>query len=295
MGVNIAKIVDFSNIKAEGLKGKAIAVDTYIQLHQFMRTMPFLSDRKGNVTTHLSGLFYRTSRLLEMGIKPIFVLDGPFLFPDEKPADAVMPRTSETITIAMIEDAKKLLSLMGLPVVQAVADGEAQAAYICRNNDAWAAASQDYDALLYGTSRLLINLTMAKERKTSAGEKVMIGLEYVELKSLLAKLGISHDQLVALGMLVGTDYNKGIYGIGQKKALKAVQKYGENFEKMFSELGWKDEYPWQDVFNHIKHMPVDRNYNLKWQKPDEDGIIDFLVKQRDFNAERVRNAVERMK
>lgn len=295
MGVNIAKLVNFRNVKHDELKGQKIAIDTYIQLHQFMRTMPLLADKNHNITTHLSGLFYRASRLVEMGIKPCFVFDGPFLLPNENPEYPLKPRTSETITEKMAKDAKELLSLMGFPVIQAPADGEAQAAYICKKGDAWAAASQDYDSLLYGASRLIINLTLSKSKKTSAGDKVIIGMYSVELKLLLKELGISHNQLIALAMLVGTDYNKGIYGIGQKKALKCVLKYKDNFEKMFNELQWKDEYTWKEVFNHISNMPVEKHYSLKWKQPDEKGLIDFLVKQRDFNAERVNNAIERMK
>ncbi|MDD4878275.1 MAG: flap structure-specific endonuclease [Candidatus Nanoarchaeia archaeon] len=293
MGVNIAGIVNFRNLKKEELKGRIIAVDTYIQLHQFMRTMPMLNDNKGNVTTHLSGLFYRTARLLEMGAKPCFVFDGPFLLPNEKPEEPAMPRTSETITDEMAEDAKQLLSLMGLPVVQAMADGEAQAAYICRQGDAWAVASQDYDCLLYNAPRLITNITMSKSRKTSAGKKVIIGMQALELNHLLKELSINQKQLIALAMLVGTDYNKGIYGIGQKKALKLVQKHGNDFGKMFEELGWKDEYGWEDVFNHISKMPVNRNYSLKWKKPDREGLFDFLVMQRQFSRERVENAIQR--
>ncbi|MDI6737476.1 MAG: flap structure-specific endonuclease [Nanoarchaeota archaeon] len=293
MGVNITGIVNFRNLKEGELKGKTIAVDTYIQLHQFMRTMPMLNDNKGNVTTHLSGLFYRTARLLEMKAKPCFVLDGPFLLPNEKPEERIMPRTSETITLKMAEDAKQLLLLMGLPVIQAMADGEAQAAYICRKGDAWAVASQDYDCLLYNAPRLITNLTMSKSRKTSAGKKVIIGMQAVELSNLLKELSINQKQLIALGMLVGTDYNKGIYGIGQKKALKLVQKYGSDFGKMFNELGWKDEYGWEDVFNHINKMPVVKDYSLKWKNPDKEGLIDFLVKERQFSRERVENAIKR--
>ncbi len=295
MGVNIAGIVNFRNLKEEELKGKKIAIDTYIQLHQFISTMPLLTGNKGNVTTHLSGLFYRTARLLEMGAKPVFVFDGHFLLPEEKPELPLTPRVSETITEKMAEDAKTLLSLMGLPVVQAPADGEAQAAYICSAGDAWAAASQDYDSLLYGAPRLITNLTMSKSRKTSAGGKVIIGMHIVELEHLLKELGISRKQLIALAMLVGTDYNKGIYGIGQKKALKCVLKYGDDFEKMFRELGWEDEYRWEEVFNHISNMPVEKHYALKWKSPDEYALIDFLVTQRDFNADRVNNAIRRMK
>ncbi|MBU2637444.1 MAG: flap structure-specific endonuclease [Nanoarchaeota archaeon] len=295
MGVNIAQLVNFRNVKPTELKGKIIAIDTYIQLHQFMRTMPFLTDSKGNTTTHLSGLLYRTARIAEMGIKPCFVFDGPFLLPGEKPDLPLKPRVSETITEQMAKDAKELISLMGMPVIQAPADGEAQAAFICSNGDAWAISSQDYDSLLYGTLRLITNLAMSKSRKTSAGNKVIIGMHMVELKTLLKELSINHKQLIALAMLVGTDYSKGIYGIGQKKALKCVLKYKNDFETMFKELGWKDEYSWKDIFNHISNMPVEKNYSLKWKSPDEHGLIDFLVKQRNFNAERVNNAIERLK
>ena len=152
---------------------------------------------------------------------------------------------------------------------------------------------QDYDSLVYNAPRLIANLTMSKSRKTSAGNKVIIGMHILELKDLLNELSINHNQLIALAMLVGTDYNKGIYGIGQKKAVKLVQKYGNDFEKMFNELKWSDEYSWEEVFNHLKNMPVEKHYSLKWKKPDKKSMMDFLAIERQFNRERVNNALER--
>ena len=104
---------------------------------------------------------------------------------------------------------------------------------------------------------------------------------------MLNELSINHNQLIALAMLVGTDYNKGIYGIGQKKAVKLVQKYGNDFEKMFNELKWSDEYSWEEVFNHLKNTPVEKHYSLKWKKPDKESMMDFLAIERQFNRERL--------
>jgi len=292
MGVNISRLVSFKETKLEELSGKRIAIDTYIHLHQFLKTMPVLTDAKGRLTTHLSGLFYRTIHLMEMGIKPVFVFDGPFLLPGQKPAN-IEPRTSSTITPEIVGSAKRLIELLGLPIVQAYADGEAQAAYMAKEGDVWAAASQDYDALLFGAPVLLINLTMARKRKLPTGGYVMIGTYIVKLKELLCELGIDRRQLVALAMLVGTDYNPGIYGIGQKRALSLVKKYGNDFERMFEDVGWDYEYRWKEVFDHILNMPVNKRYHIKWRDIDEEGVLHFLVEEHSFNKERVKKALRR--
>lgn len=296
MGVNISQIVPQHAIKLEALKGKKIAIDAYNELYQFLRTMPLLSDSKGRITTHLSGIFYRTTNLMSLGIKPCFVFDGPF--PEIKKHKKITapgtPRITSTLSLEMINNAKKLIEALGLPVVQAASEAEAQAAHMCAKKDVWAVASQDYDCLIFGAPRMLKNFSLAKQRKLPKGKGVVLtGTYLIELKETLKQLGISHDQLVALAMLCGTDFNPGVYGIGQKRGLELVKKHGNNFEKLFREAGWNYTHSWKEIFDCIKTVPVTNDYKLNWKKPDENAVFELLVEEHDFSEERVLNALKR--
>ena len=256
MGVQISEIVPRREIELADLKGKTIAIDAFNTLYQFLTTIRQpdgtpLMDRKGRVTSHLSGLFYRNINLLLEGIKPIYVFDGK---PPELKQKEIASRVSRKqdaeekyeqakssqdiegmrkysaqfvkMNDEIIEQSKSLLKAMGIPVVQAPGEGEAEAAALVHAGKAFAAASQDYDALLYSSPRLIRNLTLSRRRKTSSGVYVTTSIESVEFQDLLNKLQIDKDQLISLGILVGTDFNPGgIKGIGQKKALEIVQRY----------------------------------------------------------------------
>ena len=296
MGVQLGNILPRSPVKLENLKYKKIAIDTYIHLYQFLNTLPRLTDKKGRITTHLVGLFHRTTALMELKIKPAFVFDGPF--PEIKKhkriqIESPQPRTSSALSLEMIKDAKRLLRLLGCPVVQAPSEGEAQAAHMCRKGHVWAVASQDFDSLVYGAPRMLKNLTFAKTRKLPRKGYVLIGTYLYELKNCLKKLGIDEQQFIALAMLVGTDFNPGVYGIGQKKGLELVKKH-KKLDDLFARAGWVYGYSWREIWDCITTLPVTNKYKLKWKKPDKEGVIDFLVKERDFNEKRVKNALEKI-
>lgn len=295
MGLDISSILPRSEITLEQLKNKKIAIDTYIYLYEFLRTMPLLSDNKGRITTHLAGLFFRVTRLMTYKIKPCFVFDGFFPNPaQEYPRiinELVPARTSSTISEHIINTSKKLLSLLGLPVIQAPSEGEAQAAYLAEKEDVWAAASNDFDCLLFKAPRMIQNLTLAKKRRLPKKGFVWIGSYFYELDAVLKTLKINHNQLTALAILTGTDFNEGVYGIGPKKALALVRKYKEP-EKLFKSINYEG---WKPVYNLIKNMPVTTKYSLKWAKPDYEGIKEFLCKEHDFNEKRVQSALERIR
>lgn len=204
---------------------------------------------------------------------------------------------SGRLTTDMVNDAKVLLDLLGVPWVQAPSEGEAQAAYMALKGDVWATASQDYDSLLYGTPRLVRNITISGRRKLPRKNVyIEISPELIELKNVLETLGITREQLIAIGILLGTDYNPGgVKGIGPKKALKLVKQYG-TIEKIVPIVGRKafpvDPLEIEKIFLKPK---VTDNYTLTWKEPDEDGLISFLCDEHDFSLERVRKAVERAK
>ncbi|MEM4239955.1 MAG: flap endonuclease-1 [Candidatus Woesearchaeota archaeon] len=327
MGVNLRDIVTKKEVTFEELKGKVLAVDGYNILYQFLTTIRTpdgrpLTDSKGNVTSHLIGLFSRTASFLKQGLRPVFVFDGKV--PElkhrelEKRAEAkaeaqkqyekalseedveamqkYAARTSR-LTKEMVEEAKTLLALMGVPVIQAPSEGDAQAAFLVKNGDAWAVVSQDYDALLHGADRLIQNLSIAgRRKKTRALATVVVKPELIVLKEVLKELGITHDQLIYLSILVGTDYHPGgVKGIGPKKAL-ALVKEQKTAEKIFEAAKWGEccDVSWQEIMKLFKEMPVTKEYKIGFRAPDREGIRKFLVEEHDFSMDRVNKTLSEL-
>jgi flap endonuclease-1 len=326
LGVNLRDLVPKTTVKLEDLSGKSIAIDAYNALYQFLAIIRQpdgtpLKDNLGRVTSHLSGLLYRTSNLVEMGIKPIYVFDGipPTLKEVEikrrmrvKEEAAVRyeqalkaGKTEEARMYAqatshlkdyMTEDSKKLLDLMGIPWIQAPSEGEAQAAHLARRGDADYCASQDYDSLLFGAPKLLRNVTISGRRKLpSKNIYVEIVPEVVELEQVLKECGITYEQLIDVGILIGTDFNPdGIKGLGPKTALKLIKEHG-SLENALPHLR-NTEFPAEpqrirEIF--LKPRTTD-SYKIEWREPDVEGVVTFICKERDFSEDRVRKTLERM-
>jgi flap endonuclease-1 len=195
----------------------------------------------------------------------------------------------------MVDDAKRFLTLMGIPWIQAPSEGEAQAAYLTMRGHAWAVGSQDYDSLLFGAIRLVRNITISGRRKLPRKPVyVKISPELIDLKDSLEKLGITRSQLVDLGILMGTDFNPdGIKGIGPKRAIALVKEYGslEKILPVLEEVEFPvDPFEIRELFLKPK---VTDNYQIRWGRVSVDGIIQFLCRERDFNEERVRKALEK--
>jgi flap endonuclease-1 len=328
MGVALKEIIVKQETSLSELAGKKLVVDGNNILYQFLSTIRQpdgtpLMDSQGNITSHLNGLFHRTAKLMHYGIKPVFVFDGvpPELKKAERERRANIKRDAlehyeaarsegniedmkkysqrtSRLTSDMINEAKLLIDAMGLPVIQAPSEGEAQAAYLVKNGDVFAEISQDYDCLLFGVPRMIQNLTISeRKKKKDRLSYETVKPQIIELDTNLKSLGINHDQLIVLGILVGTDYNiGGIKGIGPKKALELLKKFGSDFDSLFREVSWSDSFdcPWKDVFNLFKQMPVEKNYELSWTKPDSALIIDFLCNQHGFNIERVKDTLEKL-
>ncbi|MBI5060963.1 MAG: flap endonuclease-1, partial [Candidatus Aenigmarchaeota archaeon] len=249
MGVNLSPLLEPKEIDIEELSGKKIAVDAFNWIYQFLSIIRQadgepLKDSHGRITSHLSGLFYRTVKLLEARIRPIYVFDGePPAFKAEEAARRREVRESAarewksalergdlaearkhaqravSLDDEMLEDSKKLLEAIGIPVIQAPGEGEALASAIVKNRDAYAVATQDYDSLLFGAPRLVRNLSVTGKKKRG-DSYVVVKPEMIVLDDVLQKNEISQNQLILLGILVGTDYNPGgVPGYGPKKAL----------------------------------------------------------------------------
>jgi len=326
LGVNIRDLVPKTTVKLEDLSGKSVAIDAYNALYQFLAIIRQpdgtpLKDASGRITSHLSGLLYRTSNLVEMGIKPIYVFDGapPALKEVEikrrmKAKEEALVKYEQALkegkieearTYAqatsrlkdyMAEDSKRLLDLMGIPWVQAPSEGEAQAAHVVKRGDADYCASQDYDSLLFGAPRLVRNVTISGRRKLPS-KNVFIEVipEIVELEQVLADCGITREQLVDIGILIGTDFNPdGVKGLGPKTALKLVKEHG-SIENALEYLK-NAEFPVepQRIREIFLNPKVKDNYKIEWKEPNVEGAINFICRERDFSEDRVRKALQKM-
>ena len=326
MGVNLRDLVSKTTVDLTSLGSKSIAIDAYNALYQFLAIIRQpdgtpLKDHTGRITSHLSGLLYRTSNLVEMGIKVVYVFDGipPTLKEVEIKRRAKVKeeaivkyekalqegKIEEARTYAqmtsrlkdyMTDDAKRLLNLIGIPWIQAPSEGEAQAAYLAKKRDTDFCASQDYDSLLFGAPQLIRNVTISGRRKLPR-KNVYIEVvpEIVELDKVLKELGITHEQLVDIGILVGTDFNpEGVKGIGPKTALQLIKEHG-SLEKLLPNLK-EAKFPVEPAkIREIFLKPkVTDNYHLTWKEPDLEGVIEFMCGERDFDQDRVTKALEKM-
>jgi flap endonuclease-1 len=318
MGVAIRDIVaDYKTpVTWDSLSGVA-AIDANNALYQFLTIIRQpdgtpLMDRQGRVTSHLSGILFRVSNFMEKGIKPVFVFDGkPAALKQttidgrrkirdeagEKWKEAIergdeaeaykQARSSSRVDTTIIETSKELLRFMGLPTIQAPGEGEAQAAYMVTKGEARYVVSQDYDTLLFGAPNLVRNLTVSGKRKIR-GRQITVNPERLILTDVLDGLKLTREQLIEIGILVGTDFNPGVEGIGAKTGLKIVQR-GEFMTKVHEKLPDFDPAPVMDLF---LHPDVTDDYTLVWGHPDITGIKKMLCGEYDFSEERVEKAME---
>ncbi|MGN1363609.1 MAG: flap endonuclease-1 [Methanobrevibacter sp.] len=311
MGVNFKDIASPEKIELKDIEGRTIAIDAYNTIYQFLSGIRQkdgspLKDANGNITSHLSGLLYRTSSIVEKGIKPIYVFDGK---PSEYKAETIKKRreAKEKSEIKMkkaiaegddelarkyairtsrmspyiVESSKELLDYMGIPWVQASREGEAQASYMVQQKDAWAVSSQDYDCLLFGAPKIIRNLTL------SGG---LSKLEYMELNRVLDNLNFTREKLIDLALLVGTDFNNGVHGIGVKRGIKLLNE--KSLENILKDLDYKPETDIEILRNIFLNPNVNKNYKIKFQDYDNEKIIEFLCEEHGFGKDRVNNVLK---
>ncbi|MEM4228422.1 MAG: flap endonuclease-1 [Thermoproteota archaeon] len=327
MGVQLGDIIPAREIRLESLANKRIAIDMYNTLYQFLTIIRGadgrpLMDSKNRVTSHLSGLFYRTCNFLSAGLKPIYVFDGepPKIKREEaERRRAVRMEASrkyeEALSMGRLEEARKyaqmsatldeyllksaeeLVRLMGVPVVHAPSEGEAQAAHMVITGVADYVGSQDFDSLLFGGRMLVRNLAITGRRKLP-GKKayVEVSLEEISLEETLKSLSITREQLIDIALLVGTDYTEGVKGIGPKRALELIRK-GMSLEEILSKHGEDPAklqiyYEAKDFFLNPKVKDVGE---LEWRDIDQEGVLRFLHDEHDFSLDRIVKAVEEVK
>ena len=324
MGTAIGDIVTRENISLDHLNGKTLGFDAYNIIYQFLSSirgpegMP-LRDSKGNVTSHLTGLFYRTINLVDRGVKSVFVFDGK---PSELKAETIRKRV-EIRTVAakkheealrkgdleeakkfgsralklekgMVKDAKELLSLMGFPVVQAPSDGESQIVAMVKANKLDGCVSQDYDSLLFGATILYRNIGVTGKRKVP-GKNIYVDVEpeKIILEQVLSENNITQQKLVWIGILIGTDFNEKFPKVGIKTALKLVQA-NDSFEGIIEETGFEPDFDYKEVEKIFLEPNVTKDYSTKFSLPQKEKITEFLCDKHDFSNDRVTNAVNKL-
>ncbi len=310
------------------LEGRIVAVDAYNIMYQFLSSIRQydgtpLMDTNGNITSHLSGLFYRTINFVEAGIKPVYVFDGKppefkiatlncrkerKIIAKEKMDNALKQGSFEDakryaqqtsrLTKDMAEEGKELLKAMGIPIVQAPSEGEAQASWMAKEKIVYGVISQDADCLLFGAPRLIKNLSATGKRKIP-GKNIYVPIspEVIELNEMLKELNINREQLILLGILVGTDFNNGIKGVGPKTALKIVKEY-KDLEKIIKLVEEKYDYVFEEdpykILEFFLNPPITKDYKIKFKSPDKNKLIEILHTRHEFGEKRVENGLARL-
>lgn len=326
MGLDLKPLVKSSPITISELSGKVIAIDAYNTIYQFLATIrgitgELLTNNNGEVTSHLSGLFYRNVNLLAEDIKLIYIFDGEPSPLKSKEIDRrrqvkqdALNKYQEAITAGRFEDARKygqatsvltdkmveeskmILALLGIPYIQAPSEGEAAAAQLTQSNIAFACASQDYDSLLFGAKRLIRNLAISGKRKVpNRNVYVDIEPEIIEQQQLLNETDLNLEQLVDIGILIGTDFNPGgIPGIGPKTALKLVREHNklEKIEKIEASLA---NIPYKEIREVFLKQEAPKINGIEFNEINYDALVNFLCTEKNFSVARVNTSLDKVK
>lgn len=326
MGLDLKVLCVREKTNLESFASKIVAIDAYNAIYQFLSIirgpdgLP-LTDYSGKITSHITGLFYRNINFLSLGIKPVYVFDGkpPSLKSAEiqrrkqikkeatiKYENAVSQgryedakkyaQQTSILKDEMVEDSKRLLSLFGIPFVHAPSEGEATAAHMTITGQAHVSASQDFDSLLFGAKKLVRNFTNSGKRKLpNRNTTIEVEPEIIDLVKTLDSLGITREQLVDVGILIGTDFNPdGFERVGPKTALKAIKQHGklEEIPQIQEKLDQIDYKQIRDIFLNPKVATVSE---LKFGNVDYQGITDYLTRERNFSIDRVGTSLNRLK
>lgn len=301
--------------------GRKVAIDASMSLYQFLIAVRSegaqLTTADGEPTSHLVGIFYRTIRLLENGIKPVYVFDGkpPEMKSGElgkrmeKRAEAqkALDKATEAGDAAEMEkfnrrlvkvtrhhatEAKELLGLMGVPYIEAPCEAEAQCAALVKAGKVFATATEDMDALTFGSSVLLRRLTFSEARK--------MPIQELHFNKILEGLELNHEEFIDFCILMGCDYTDTIRGIGPKKAIDLIRKH-KSIEEILKNID-TEKYPPPENWNFTGARDLFLNpevadatdMELKWGEPDEEGLVKFLCGDRQFSEDRVRGGVKKL-
>lgn len=326
MGVDLGELFKREPCSLQDFQGRVIAIDAHNVLHQFLaiirqRDGTPLKDAQGRITSHLSGLLYRTANLVEAKIRPVYVFDGKphplkartlaqrrerkeqaekawkeaLAQGDLETAKTKAQQTSR-VTDEIIQQSKELLEALGVPYLQAPSEGEAQASYMVKKGDAYVVGSQDFDCLLFGSSLLVRNLTSSDRRKLPQKKAyTAVHPEMIRLQPGLNALEISQEQLIDIALLIGTDFNEGVRGYGPKKSLQLIKKTGriENAVATLQDPHVPLSQEIQEIRDIFLHPTVTDDYLLKWSSLDKHTVLRILCDEHQFSRERVEPIIEK--
>jgi len=326
LGLKLKQLIVREKTNLEFFASKVVAIDAYNAIYQFLAIIrgpdgSYLSDPNGRVTSHLSGLFYRNIRFLSIGIKPVYVFDGkpPSLKSVEierrrqikrdatikyekaisqgnlQDARKYAQQTS-VMKDTMVEDSKKILSLFGIPYIDAPSEGESTAAHLTKTGQAYATASQDFDSVLFGAKRLVRNFSNSGRRKIpNRNTYIEIVPEIIDYEKTLKELGVTREQIVDIGILIGTDFNPdGFPRIGPKTALKMIKEHSK-LEKIPQIQDKLSEVDYEQIRRIFLEPKVAHVSEIKFEKINFDAIIKYLVDERSFSFDRVQTSLNRLK
>lgn len=326
MGLNLKELVVREKTNLESFSSRVIAIDAYNAIYQFLASIRGpdglqLSDSEGRITSHLSGLLYRNINFLSLGIKPVYVFDGkpPSLKTAEierrkqikkdatvKYEKAIAEGNLEdarkfaqqttSMKDGMVKESKQILSYFGIPYIDAASEGEATAAHLTNTGQAYASASQDFDSILCGAKRLIRNFTNSGRRKIpNRNTYVEIEPEIIETQKTLEALEVTREQIVDIGILIGTDFNpNGFERIGPKTALKMIKQHSrlEDIPQIQEQLQTIDYEQIRKIFLEPVVTDVDE---IVFGKVDYEGMTNYLVKERSFSEDRIQSSLNRLK
>jgi len=301
--------------------GRKIAIDASMSIYQFLIAVRAegsqLTNEAGETTSHLMGLFYRTIRMLDNGIKPVYVFDGkpPSLKSGElakrterrEEAQKQLDQATEAgdqenvdkfsrrlvkVTPQHNKECKELLSLMGIPYVDAPCEAEAQCAELVKGDKVYAMGSEDMDSLTFATKILLRHLTFSEARK--------MPIQEFHFDKVLGELEFTKEQFIDLCILLGCDYCESIKGVGPVTAIKLIREHKSLEEVLKHVDGKKYTIPENWLFKEARQLflepevtPADK-IDLQWRKPDEEKLIEFMCTKNGFSEERIRNGTKKI-
>jgi len=326
MGLDLKSLLIREKTKLESFTNKIVAIDAYNAIYQFLAIIRgpeglHLTDTQGRVTSHITGLFYRYINFLSLGIRPVYVFDGkpPSLKSAEiehrkqikkdatvKYEKAVSTGNMEdarkyaqqttSMKDGMVDDSKHLLSLFGIPYIQAPSEGEATAALLTTNGQADVAASQDFDSILFGAKKLVRNFTNSGRRKLpNRNTYIEVEPEIIDYKKNLEQLGISREQLIDVGILIGTDFNPdGFERIGPKTSIKMIKEHGklEDIPQIQEQLEKIDYNAIRKIFLKPEVATIDK---IDFSEIKYDEIANYLSNERSFSRDRIESSLKRLK
>ena len=326
MGLNLKDLVVREKTTLEAFSNKIIAIDAYNAIYQFLASIRGpdglqLTDADGRITSHLSGLLYRNVNFLSLGIKPVYVFDGkpPSLKTAEierrkqikkdatiKYEKAISEGNMEdarkfaqqttSMKDGMVKESKEFLTYFGIPYIEAPSEGEATAAHLTNTGQAYASASQDYDSILCGAKKLVRNFTSSGRRKIpNRNTYIEVLPEIIETQKTLDSIKMTREELVDVGILIGTDFNpNGFERIGPKTAMKLIRQHKrlEDIPQIQEQLV---EIEFEQIRNIFLNPDVANVDEITFNEVDYDGIMNYLVKERSFSEDRIKSTLNRLK